>query len=63
MIVDKVRNATTRDSAVHYEVTMRIWPDDLKDAVGDKELSEMVRKAIDGIAMYPMTDCRERTRD
>lgn len=54
MIVDKVRNATTNDSPVHYEVTMRIWPKDLESATSDHELGDLVRRAINGIATYPI---------
>lgn len=54
MIVDKVRNATTANSAVVYEVTMRIWGDDLETADSDAKLADLVRKAINGIADYPI---------
>lgn len=54
MIVDKVRNATTQSSAVHYEVTLRIWPDDMGGINSDKVLGDLIRKAINGIATYPI---------
>jgi hypothetical protein len=59
MIVDKVRNATTTASAVHYEVTMRIWPDDLEAKNSDQELGDLVRRAINGIADYPIEKAKE----
>lgn len=53
MIVDKVCNATTTASAVYYEVTLRIWPEDLTGD-DDRALGDIVRKAINGIATYPI---------
>ena len=54
MIVDKVRNATTTASAVHYEVTLRIWPDDLEKEGSDSDLGDLIRRAINGISDYPI---------
>lgn len=54
MIVDKVRNATTANSEVVYQVTLRIWGDDLETAESDAQLANLVRKAINGIADYPI---------
>ena len=54
MIVDKVRDATTKNSPVHYELTIRIWPEDLESSTSDSELGDLVRRAINGIAMYPV---------
>jgi hypothetical protein len=50
--VDKVRDATTTNSAVQYEVTLRVWS--LETAKDDAELAAAVRRAINGIATYPM---------
>jgi hypothetical protein len=52
MIVDKVRNATTANSAVHYELTLRIWPDDLGGVHAAEELLKLVTKAVNGISEY-----------
>ena len=52
MIVDKVRNATTTTSAVHYEVTMRVWPDDLGTPKAAEDLLRLVTNAINGISEY-----------
>ncbi len=57
MIVDKIKNATTRESAIHYQVTMRVWSQELKDdPLKDmqpggfaEQLAQKVRKAIEGI--------------
>jgi hypothetical protein len=57
MVIDKVKNATTRDSAIHYQITMRVWSQELKgDPLEDMErggfaeqLAHRVRKAIEGI--------------
>jgi len=49
MTVDEVKNATTRESAVHYKVTVRVWSQDLDKPEFEKELAARVRKAIDGL--------------
>jgi hypothetical protein len=54
VIVDKVRNATTKESPVQYEVIIRVWPGDLEETGCDTELGNMVRKAINGIATFPI---------
>ena len=52
MTVDMVKDATTANSAVHYQLTIRVWPDDLKGPDAEKELYSKVVKAINGIAHY-----------
>ena len=52
MIVDKVRNATTRDSATTYEVTLRIYPSDFEKLKYADTIAELIRKAINGISEY-----------
>lgn len=56
MVVEQVKDVTTRDSAISYQVTLRITCLDLaqrnEDAFG-KELKTSVVKAINGIAQYP----------
>ena len=52
MIVDKVRNATTTHSAVHYELTLRVWPDDLGSKGAADKLFDLVQRAINGISQY-----------
>lgn len=53
MIVDKIANSTTRESAVYYTITMRVWSAELKTAGDDSMLAEqlatVVRRAIEGI--------------
>ena len=54
MKVDKVRDATTPNSAVHYELTLRVWHDDLDKSGSDEKLGDLVRRAVNGIATYPI---------
>ena len=54
MIVDKVQDATTTASPVHYKITLRVWPKDLETSDSDHALGDLVRKAINGIATYPI---------
>lgn len=57
MVVDKIANSTTRDSAIYYTITMRVWSQELKiDPLTDMEpgglahqLATLVRRAIEGI--------------
>ena len=53
MIVDRVANSTTKDSAIYYTITMRVWSAELKTAGDDSMLAEqlatVVRRAIEGI--------------
>jgi len=60
MIVEKVRNTTTPESSVQFEVTIRLWGDDLERADSDRELGDAVRKAVNGIAQYPMVGFYDR---
>jgi ABC-type lipopolysaccharide export system ATPase subunit len=54
MIVKKVKNVTTKKGPVSYEVTARIWGDDLVTEKSDLEFAELARKAINGIAYFPI---------
>lgn len=49
MKVDKVRDATTRESAIHYEVTLRVWSAELDSPLFEAELVHRVKKAIEGL--------------
>jgi len=52
MYVEKVRNATTVSGAVCYEVTLRIYTNELKDSAAESKLYNIIQKAINGIAQY-----------
>lgn len=52
MIVNKVRNATTKDSATTYEVTLRVYPSDFESSEYTIILADLVKKAINGISEY-----------
>ena len=58
MTVDKVENATSSNSAVHYRLTIRIWPDDLRGSGAVLNIYRTILKAINGIAMYAEGDDR-----
>ncbi len=50
MTVDQVKNSTTRDSAIYYTVTLRIWSQELEEKTFANELAIRVKKAIEGIS-------------
>lgn len=54
MIVEKVKNVTTEESPIQYELTIRIWGEDLTTEESDLEFAALARKAVNGIADYPI---------
>jgi hypothetical protein len=55
MQVDSVKDVTTRESAITYQVTLRITCLDMKEdeAQFTNKLNSAVLKAINGISTYP----------
>jgi len=54
MIVEKVKNVTTSESPVQYEITIRVWRDDLTTEESDLKFAALARSAVNGIASYPI---------